>query len=368
MNDKADATGTDRFIIDEAGRVNNSGVLSNNLSYDGAAWRTISPGIGTLVSYAGGAFSLGSNDVATITNPYAVATQRTFTSITNSAGSTSVHLDKSASGKYNIIYADMAGKNRWRMDLGNATAETATDRVGSDFYLYSNNNAGTALFAELSINRATHLATFGGSVACASNFDSVSTTCILSATNGGAIYFRPNGPTSTVEQWNIDTVGNFIAQGSAAAAAGGVYAGRGLRSKGGYLGSYGANWMNLYYSGGFVYVYADATNMGAITWQSDHRIKKNIKKLGSTWEAVKALSPITYSHKKFKDLTEDEDTERWGFLAHELQDKLTKSVAFGNKDEDNVLQSVNPLVLIAALTRALQEAMTRIEALEGAKP
>ena len=61
-----------------------------------------------------------------------------------------------------------------------------------------------------------------------------------------------------------------------------------------------------------------------------------------------------------------DDIERWGFIAHELQATLTPSAATGEKDSPDTIQSPNPFTLIAALTKALQEAMVRIEALEAA--
>ena len=57
--------------------------------------------------------------------------------------------------------------------------------------------------------------------------------------------------------------------------------------------------------------------------------------------------------------------ERWGFLAHELQDALIMDAATGYKDTTEEIQSPNPWTVIAALTKALQEAMARIEALEA---
>jgi hypothetical protein len=45
---------------------------------------------------------------------------------------------------------------------------------------------------------------------------------------------------------------------------------------------------------------------------------------------------------------------------------MTQSAATGYKDEPDALQSPNALTIIAALTKALQEAMSRIEALEAA--
>jgi len=65
-------------------------------------------------------------------------------------------------------------------------------------------------------------------------------------------------------------------------------------------------------------------------------------------------------------LFEADDIERWGFLAHELQETLVPSAASCEKDAEDAIQSPNPWTVIAALTSALQEAMSRIEALESA--
>jgi hypothetical protein len=112
---------------------------------------------------------------------------------------------------------------------------------------------------------------------------------------------------------------------------------------------------------------------------SDYRIKKDMTPLQSTWEKIKQLNPISYKQKEHtpksmkeaakkegKPLIAEDNTERWGFAAHELQETLCKGAATGRKDADNVLQAPDPMAVIAALTKALQEAMARIEALEAA--
>jgi hypothetical protein len=363
VNDKPDGTGADVFSIDETGRANSVGVFSNNLDYENSTWRTIVAGIGTVFSHAGGALSAMVNDVAT-TVAHQAATMRTFFKVDGNSGSTIITLDKSASGKYCNIYATMATKLRWRMDMGGADAETATERVGSNFAIYSYNNAGSTAFTELNINRATHKATFGGEVYAAlvtssSNFDSVSTTCILSATSGGAIYFRPNGPTSTVEQAYVDTAGGFNLTGT-----GGVTAAAGLKGRAGQTGSYSPSYNNFYWDGTYMRSYVSTSLLGYIAWQCDYRFKKNIQPLPSMWDKVKSLRPISFQQKAWDIFVENDDV-RWGFVAHELQEKLIESAATGHKDEENVVQSPNLLALIAALTKALQEAQTRIEALEA---
>ena len=455
----------DVFVIDDVGTINNAaGRLTHNVSYDVAQARTVSPGIGTILRYISGIFSVSSNDVATITNNYAAFTPRTFFQVHNSNG-TFLTLDKEKSGDYNRIQATMAGKARWVMDLGNSTAETATERVGSDFTLWSYSNAGDTPFAEMTINRATHKVTFGGEVAFGGatgtmgpstsgssyvmnrpinngsfhiyggttnalgaylslygethttnggdiilgtngavryhfdfsanmhkwhnnsvaqvmsldlsgnlnitgqlNVDSIiqssDTSMFMASAVGGVIAFRCNGAASATEEVYIDSTGSLVLQTKLAAATGGIWAGRGVRGKAGWLGAYGANHINFNWTGGQLTAYADASVLGNVAWVCDYRIKKDIQSLGSMWNKVKALNPIRYTQRAYEVWTED-DEERWGFMAHELQDALSPAAASGVKDGPDV-QSPNLLAILAALTSALQEAMTRIEMLEAA--
>jgi hypothetical protein len=153
-----------------------------------------------------------------------------------------------------------------------------------------------------------------------------------------------------------------------------VWTGSGYRcNTGGNWGTYvfAINWPG----GGF---YINATYVGAIA-VSDYRAKKDVRLLPSMWERVKALKPVSYQHREYtpphlaetarntgKPFVEADGIERWGFAAHELQDALVEGAATGRKDQEKVLQSPNPMVVIAALTKALQEAMSRIETLEAA--
>jgi uncharacterized protein YciI len=104
------------------------------------------------------------------------------------------------------------------------------------------------------------------------------------------------------------------------------------------------------------------------------------------WDTVKKLRPIKYTQAEFSPpshldhitkmqaegtpvaegpLFPANDIEQWGFLAHEMQQTTVMSAATGEKDSPDTIQSPNPWTIIAALTKALQEAMTRIEALEA---
>ena len=152
-----------------------------------------------------------------------------------------------------------------------------------------------------------------------------------------------------------------------------VWTGSGYRcNTGGSWGSYvfAINWPG----GGF---YINNTYVGAVV-VSDYRAKKDVRLLPSMWDRVKMLKPVSYQHREYtpshlaetakntgKPFVEADGIERWGFAAHELQDILVEGAATGRKDQAKVLQSPNPMVVIAALTKALQEAMERIETLEA---
>ena len=130
-----------------------------------------------------------------------------------------------------------------------------------------------------------------------------------------------------------------------------------------------------------LHVMRNGVDQGIIAYTSDYRIKKDVAPLPSTWDRVKALKPISYTHKDYtppgavpdqgevapSPFIVGNDTVWWGFIAHELQETLTASAASGVKDAPNVIQSPNPWTVIATLTKALQEAMARIEALEAAR-
>jgi hypothetical protein len=177
-----------------------------------------------------------------------------------------------------------------------------------------------------------------------------------------------------------------------------VQASGGILGRSGVSGGYSANIYNFQYSTIFE-AWVNNTFLGQVAFVSDYRTKKDVIDLPAMWDTVKKLRPIKYTQQEFsppshleyisqrrqrdaKMVAQDkaytpekipgplftaDDTERWGFMAHELQETLVMSAATGAKDAAAAIQSPNPLTIIAALTKALQETMTRVEALE-AKP
>jgi hypothetical protein len=264
---------------------------------------------------------------------------------------------------YLFPLADMALRSK---AAGVVALNSKADGTGTDVITFSTSGSITTVGTGANI-------TAGGYVYSRQNFVS-STPNVILAGQGGAVYFRPNGEVSTTGQMYIDTNGTVYMD----ATNGTLRAGKGFQSRQGYQGSYGGNVHNLFYTSGVVQVWVDVTNLGNMTVSSDYRMKKDVQHLKGMWETVKALQPISYTHTDFtppaeaavrEDNTEPfvvgDDVERWGFIAHELQEALVASAATGYKDAPDVIQSPNPWTVIAALTKALQEAMERIEALEA---
>jgi hypothetical protein len=205
-------------------------------------------------------------------------------------------------------------------------------------------------------------------------------------------------------RFNIDTGGTVsinggLTCGTTAEGVQGVY-GKGFHCKQGLNGGYEGNWFNTNWNGIYIWGWINTSQVGYMPTPSDYRIKKDVIDLPGMWDTVKNLRPIKFSQQEFSPpshveyiasersklakLAEDpeapqptaqpnlgplfinDDNERWGFIAHELQDTLTMSAASGVKDSPNIVQCPEPMTIIAALTKALQEAMTRIEALEAA--
>ena len=97
--------------------------------------------------------------------------------------------------------------------------------------------------------------------------------------------------------------------------------------------------------------------------QSDYRLKENIVEMTGGIDAVKKLNPI-----KFNFISSPENTLE-GFIAHEVQEVIPQAVV-GEKDaeideEGKGYQQLDPVHLVPTLTKALQEAITKIETLEA---
>jgi hypothetical protein len=110
---------------------------------------------------------------------------------------------------------------------------------------------------------------------------------------------------------------------------------------------------------------------------SDARIKQNIVNANSQWDDIKALRIVNY--KRTQDVIDrgaDNASVHLGVVAQELQATSPNLVKEGDatglgglhndfKAEDATVLSVKYSILFLKATKALQEAMSRIETLES---
>ena len=145
----------------------------------------------------------------------------------------------------------------------------------------------------------------------------------------------------------------------------GVIAAAGYQSRPGTPANqgYGVNAWNWYWAGSAMQMHIDHEHVGNLTHtSSDYRIKQNIAtQTESGIDKVKQLRPVTYQYTDYKVFKADGVT-REGFIAHEVQEVIPSAVN-GVKDGDSI-QSLNHDAIIPVLTKALQEAVAKIETLE----
>jgi hypothetical protein len=154
----------------------------------------------------------------------------------------------------------------------------------------------------------------------------------------------------------------FSSQAGTNGRAGSVVA-MGYNTKAGFISAAEAYTFNMSWTG-TMSLYVDDINLGVISFASDYRIKENAAPLQTAIEKVMVLKPITYTMKSVGSLFKSSPRKITGFLAHEcehiegavegVKDELTKS---GEVQP----QRLNPMPLIATLTKAIQEQQALIE-------
>ena len=142
----------------------------------------------------------------------------------------------------------------------------------------------------------------------------------------------------------------------------------GYRVKAGISGSLGTQRYNIAWDGTNATLYVENTPVGVIASSSDRRVKHHINNTPSATDIVMALRPVTYRWRD-EGILQDDGVARWGFIADEVQSVLPSAV-IGEGDAVSEDGSIHPQhvvdrPIIAALTKALQEAITQLNATEA---
>ena len=176
--------------------------------------------------------------------------------------------------------------------------------------------------------------------------------------------------TNTADRWKVNENGAFVWAGhtqtiSTNANSSGVVIPMGIASKGGADpgAATSGNVYNFYWSGSALACWIDTADVGTVgITSSDYRIKKNITtQTESGIDKIKQLRPVNYEYTDYSVFKGD-GVAREGFIAHEVQEVIP-SGANGLKDGDSI-QSLNMDAIVSVLTKALQEAVAKIETLE----
>jgi hypothetical protein len=143
---------------------------------------------------------------------------------------------------------------------------------------------------------------------------------------------------------------------------------RGLVNRAGFSGGTGSdNIINIFWTGSGAALWVDDTNTGVIQVSSDRRIKHTINDAPSALALVQQLRPVTYRFRN-EGIYRDDGVTRWGFIADEVQAVIPSAVV-GAPDAETggqvQPQNIIDRPIIAALTKALQEAAAQISALEA---
>ncbi|RPI39295.1 MAG: hypothetical protein EHM67_10350 [Hyphomicrobiaceae bacterium] len=293
--------------------------------------------------------------------------------LTVSKASPLLTLNKTGAGQNIGIVGSGAGVMRWSVNLANNDPES-TGNAGSNFNINRFADNGTLIGTPFAINRSTGNVTLTGSLSVA-GITSTATVSVnaplvidhasqpqaffnVSAVNKGSIFFVNSNTTLRLNV--VGAAADFFLDQYGICGLG-----IGFKDRAGQSGAYGTHVLNFNWTGSALQFWSDTSNVGNVTITCDYRTKENVHPLDSTWDKVKALNPVKYNNADYAPLFERDDVERWGFLAHELQQTLLPSAATGTKDQENLVQSPDLMAVVAALTRTVQELQERIETLEA---
>ena len=179
--------------------------------------------------------------------------------------------------------------------------------------------------------------------------------------------------TNNVERWSFNSNGAFVASHNTETIPAGVdvtgaILPRGIASKEGVASNatLSGNLYNFYWTGSALQCWIDTSNQGTVSLASDYRVKKDITtQTASGIDKIKQLRPVNFEFTDNLSLNfKGDGVQREGFIAHEVAEVIPSAVD-GEKDAANQVQSLRMDAIVSVLTKALQEAVAKIETLEA---
>ena len=295
--------------------------------------------------------------------------------IANASGST-VRGDINAT-LVNILTANSGGSAPSYKETGTVWLNTSDNRLeyytGSAWYPFLKTD-GDGIFAtgnsfvNLAKTGSIEIQSDGGSPFVDFKRSAVDYDCRISQSNDTNynLVLETGGNGSIKTTFTANGNGSItLGDANAAVASLGVINGRGFASRSGYSGTNQGNVVNIQWTGSASKLWIDAVDQGTITVSSDYRVKKNITtQTASGIDKIKQLRPVNYEYADNDDFSFKADgVAREGFIAHEVAEVIPSGCE-GAKDAANQVQSLKVDAIVSVLTKALQEAVAKIETLE----
>jgi len=264
---------------------------------------------------------------------------------------------------YSSYYANLTGTNAsgtWPISItgGSGTAVTCTGNAGTvtnGVYLTGTQNiTGSKQFSGGLFGGGIPNGAGGAGVPTVYNASSASLIDTAAIADGRAIFYQGGSYGN-----NIATCANFIYQGSGVGSCIGFNIGK--TSDYFCAFGFGASPFTTFNLVGSITYDGAVTNYNQ---NSDYRLKTVLGNITDAADRIKQLKPIRFQWKSNETMGPVD-----GFLAHEVQEVFPYAV-HGEKDAVNldghiVPQGMDTSHLIPLLTAALQNALSRIEALEA---
>lgn len=350
--------------------VNNGGTGTNTFAVGGGFIKSPAPGGTTpLTSVAAINIGSGSTDITGILPVGSGGTgASTLTSgrvLLGNGASTPTQL---AGGANNDVLTWDSGLNSWKSAA--PTGAGVTSITGSNIGVSPSTGPVTITLSGANVTNALGYTPYNSTnpsgyitSSALSGYATLSGSNTWSSANtfSGGLSSRASNPNANWGSFFQSPAGNpaiaFSSQGAGSAGIAGVIDGSGS-----------INWALWYTGNPFSY-----TPRGGVEWngsvivysgQSDYRLKENVVPLNNAITKLKALKPVQFTWKEFP-ATGNHD----GFIAHEFQEVIPDGVT-GKKDDVDKDGKIKPQGLDASfaiplLTKALQEAIARIETLEA---
>jgi Chaperone of endosialidase len=240
----------------------------------------------------------------------------------------------SAAGNRNVIYGSRGASVRWEMDIGNDAVETGSN-VGTDWSLARYSDGGIYIDTPLSIKRSTGVVTIndGLLLPAEKNLTFGTDLQFVIGRFSGNSYISWQASPNAYMYYNVAT-GDLSHVVTAVRT---VFA---RWSDGSLLAEKGPC----------------AGNGAYVNLASFAKLKHNVRAIPDSVERIKKLKPVAYTYAPLGE-------EQHGFVIEDLVTAYPETIKY--HPETGAPEGYRSEPIIAALAAALQDALRRIEALEG---